>query len=74
MHEPGRLAVRLIAVLTALAGVLQLITQIPGVHSRLGGSELEFGPLDLPVVHTFVRVEDHLRSRCRLVGTMVMIG
>jgi lysyl-tRNA synthetase len=47
--ERGRLAVRALAVLTALTGVLQLITQIPGVHSRLGGSELEFGPLDLPV-------------------------
>jgi lysyl-tRNA synthetase len=47
--ERGRTAVRVLAVLTALTGVLQLITQIPGVHSRLGGSELEFGPLDLPV-------------------------
>ncbi len=37
------------AVLTALGGVLQLLTQIPVVHSRLGGREAEFGPLWVPV-------------------------
>ena len=29
------------AVLTALGGVLQLLTQLPVVHSRLGGREAE---------------------------------
>jgi lysyl-tRNA synthetase, class II len=43
------IAVRVIAALTALCGVLQLITQIPVMHSRLAGREAELGPLWLPV-------------------------
>ncbi|WP_252439244.1 lysine--tRNA ligase [Pseudonocardia humida] len=44
----GRVAVRLLAVLTAAAGLLQLITQIPFVHSRMP-REVELGPLWVPV-------------------------
>jgi lysyl-tRNA synthetase class 2 len=47
--ERGRTAVRAVAGLTALCGVLQLLTQIPVVHSRFGGREADFGPLWLPV-------------------------
>ncbi|MHA6782541.1 lysine--tRNA ligase [Pseudonocardia saturnea] len=80
--ERGRLAVRVVAVLTALAGVLQLITQIPGVHSRLGGSELEFGPLDLPVAgHVasvliglfLILLADQLAKRKRLAWRVAVV-
>ena len=46
----------MIAVLTALGGVLQLLTQIPVVHSRLDGREAEFGPLWVPVAGHVVSV------------------
>jgi lysyl-tRNA synthetase class 2 len=47
--ERGRTAVRVVAALTALSGVLQLLTTLPVMHTRLGGRESGFGPLWLPV-------------------------
>jgi lysyl-tRNA synthetase len=48
--ERGRTAVRVMALLTALGGLLQLLTQLPVVHSRLDGQEAAaFGPLWVPV-------------------------
>ena len=48
--RPGRRAVPVMAVLTALGGVLQLLTQLPIVHSRFDGSqEAMIGPLWVPV-------------------------
>ncbi|HYH32714.1 MAG TPA: lysine--tRNA ligase [Pseudonocardia sp.] len=47
--EHGRTAVRVVAALTALSGVLQLLTALPVMHSRFGGREAAFGPLWVPV-------------------------
>ncbi len=42
-------AVRLLAGLTALCGVLQLAVRLPGVHDRLGGGPADVDPLWVPV-------------------------
>jgi lysyl-tRNA synthetase, class II len=48
--RPGGRAVRVIAALTALAGLLQLFTQIPVVHARLDpAQQAQIGPLAVPV-------------------------
>ncbi|HVH23312.1 MAG TPA: phosphatidylglycerol lysyltransferase domain-containing protein, partial [Pseudonocardia sp.] len=74
--EPGRRAVPVMAVLTALGGVLQLLTQIPIVHSRLDGQEAAMiGPLWVPVTGhvvsvvvglTLLLLADQLAKRKRL--------
>jgi lysyl-tRNA synthetase, class II len=80
--ERGRTAVRVIAALTALCGVLQLLTQIPVMHSRLGGREAEFGPLWLPVAgHVtsvvvgllLVLLADQLASRKHLAWQVAVV-
>ncbi len=55
VQDRGRTAVRVLAVLTGVAGLLQLITQIPVVHSRIGGDP-ELGPLWVPVTGHVVSV------------------
>jgi lysyl-tRNA synthetase class 2 len=52
---PSRLAIRTIAVLTAVTGLLQLITQIPFVHSAMP-VDAELGPIWLPVTGHVVSV------------------
>ncbi|WP_433284542.1 lysine--tRNA ligase [Pseudonocardia sp. CA-142604] len=54
--EQGRRAVTIIAVLTALGGVLQLLAQIPIVHARLDGREDAIDQLWLPVAGHVVSV------------------
>jgi lysylphosphatidylglycerol synthetase-like protein (DUF2156 family) len=57
--EPRELhqrAVRTIAGLTALCGVLQLLSMIPFVHSRFGAREDAIGPLWVPIVGHVVSV------------------
>jgi lysyl-tRNA synthetase len=56
--RPGELhrgAVTAVAVLTALCGLLQLLTMLPFVHSRVVGSDV-VGPLWVPVVGHVVSV------------------
>jgi lysyl-tRNA synthetase len=55
-QDRHRGAVRAVAALTALGGVLQLLTMIPFVHTRLGGREALFGPLWVPVASHVVSV------------------
>ena len=50
------LAVRVLAGLTALSGVLQLLTALPVVHQRLLGRGTAFGPLWVPVTGTVASV------------------
>ena len=57
--EPRELhqrAVRTIAGLTALCGVLQLLSMVPFVHSRFGAREDAIGPLWVPIVGHVVSV------------------
>jgi hypothetical protein len=44
--------VRTVAVLTAAAGLLQLLALVPFVHSRFDGQELDLDPIRLPVTGT----------------------
>ena len=53
---PHPLAVRVLAGLTALSGVLQLLTALPVVHERLVGRGTAFGPLWVPVTGTVASV------------------
>ncbi len=49
-------AVRLLAGLTALCGVLQLAVRLPGVHDRLGGGPADVDPLWVPVAGSVASV------------------
>jgi lysylphosphatidylglycerol synthetase-like protein (DUF2156 family) len=55
-RERGGRAVPVIAGLTALSGVLQLVALVPLVHSRMDGQQAAFGPLWLPVTGHVVSV------------------
>jgi lysyl-tRNA synthetase, class II len=55
-REPHHVAVATIAVLTALGGLLQLVTLIPVVHTRFGAAEARVGPLWVPVAGHVVSV------------------
>jgi lysyl-tRNA synthetase, class II len=55
-RERGHTAVRVIAVLTALFGVVQLLTLIPLVNTRLDGATTRVGPLWIPVTGHVVSV------------------
>ncbi|MEX5718381.1 lysine--tRNA ligase [Geodermatophilus maliterrae] len=50
------LAVRLLAGLTALCGVLQLAVRLPVVHDRLGGGAVDVDPLWVPVAGSVASV------------------
>ncbi|MFC4948964.1 lysine--tRNA ligase [Pseudonocardia sp. GCM10023141] len=54
--ERGRVAIRVLAVLTALCGALQLLSMIPFVHTGLDGAAAGFGPLWVPVTGHVVSV------------------
>jgi lysyl-tRNA synthetase, class II len=80
--ERGRLAVRVIAVLTALAGVVQLLAQIPIVHARMNVRD-ELGQLWLPVTGHVVSVivglllillADQLAKRKRLAWRLAVVA
>lgn len=53
---PGPVTARVIAVLTALCGVLQLLTLFPVVNTRLDGLQARVGPLWVPVAGHVVSV------------------
>ena len=70
------------AVLTALGGVLQLLTQMPIVHSRLDGQEAAIGPLWVPVTGhvvsaivglTLLLLADQLAKRKRLAWRVAVV-
>ncbi|WP_433554975.1 lysine--tRNA ligase [Pseudonocardia xinjiangensis] len=79
--ERGRRVVQVIAVLTALGGVLQLLAQIPIVHARLDGREDAIDQLWLPVAGHIVSVivglllillADQLAKRKRLAWRLAL--
>lgn len=70
----GPLAARVLAALTGVAGLLQMLAVLPALHSRLGGRRITFAPLWLPVAGHVVSVvvgllllvlADQLRRRKR---------
>ncbi|WP_132430429.1 lysine--tRNA ligase [Pseudonocardia endophytica] len=80
--EPEHRGVRIVAWLTALSGLLQLISTLPVVHARLGPTEGALGPLWVPVAgHVasvligllLILLADQLRRRKRLAWRVAVV-